>query len=167
MTTEDDFQQALDASPEDHQTRLVFADWLQERCDPRAEGYRAMGLGRAYPISVRMAVPPWRSKTAWIYGVVGNSIGARQRHCLLSVDWFKLIERGQGCGETWRRRLKRREAEDAAALAFAELPPERRAELLAATPVKPKRATRTTPAPPRSKARTRKKPAPRKGNVKK
>ena len=37
MTTEDDFQQALDANPDDHHTRLVFADWLQERGDPRAE----------------------------------------------------------------------------------------------------------------------------------
>lgn len=26
MTTEDDFQAALDAAPEDYQTRLVFAD---------------------------------------------------------------------------------------------------------------------------------------------
>ena len=31
MTTEDDFQAAPDASPDDWQTRLVFAAWLQER----------------------------------------------------------------------------------------------------------------------------------------
>lgn len=30
MTTEDDFQAVLDADPSDWQTRLVFADWLQE-----------------------------------------------------------------------------------------------------------------------------------------
>ncbi len=30
MTTEDDFQTALDAAPDDWQTRLVFADWLDE-----------------------------------------------------------------------------------------------------------------------------------------
>ena len=40
MTKEDDFQKALDAHPEDWQTRLVFADWLQERGDPRAEFLR-------------------------------------------------------------------------------------------------------------------------------
>lgn len=30
MTTEDDFQKHLDENPEDHHTRLVFADWLEE-----------------------------------------------------------------------------------------------------------------------------------------
>ena len=43
MTTEDDFQAALDANPNDWQTRLVFADWLDERGDVRASGYRALG----------------------------------------------------------------------------------------------------------------------------
>jgi uncharacterized protein (TIGR02996 family) len=44
VTTEEDFQNALDANPKDWQTRLVFADWLQERGDERAEGYPALGL---------------------------------------------------------------------------------------------------------------------------
>src|SRR5262249_14717448 len=44
VTTEDEFQQLLDANPEDRQTRLVFADWLQERNDPRAEGGRAIAV---------------------------------------------------------------------------------------------------------------------------
>ena len=35
MTTEDDFQTALDANPEDWQTRLVFADWLEDNGDPQ------------------------------------------------------------------------------------------------------------------------------------
>lgn len=134
MTTEDDFSAALDANPDDHHTRLVFADWLQERGDVRADGYRALGAGRVYPLSVRMGATPWRGKTAWVYGGATNSIGTHQRHCLLAVDWFKLIERGEGCDASWCRRLNRREAEDAAALAFAKLPPKRRAELLAATP---------------------------------
>lgn len=43
MTTEDDFQRMLDENPGDHTTRLVFADWLDERGDPRAAGYRALG----------------------------------------------------------------------------------------------------------------------------
>src|SRR5262245_22994715 len=51
MTTEDDFQNALDANPNEHHTRLVFADWLQERGDPRAEGYRALGRLRRVPTS--------------------------------------------------------------------------------------------------------------------
>lgn len=49
MTTEDDFQNQLDQCPEDHNTRLVFADWLDERNDPRGPGYRALGMCRVYP----------------------------------------------------------------------------------------------------------------------
>ena len=49
MTTEDDFHRALDANPDDWQTRLVFADWLDDRGDPRAEGYRALGHLRLCP----------------------------------------------------------------------------------------------------------------------
>ena len=52
MTSEDDFQAALDTSPDDWQTRLVFADWLQERGDPRAEGYRALAVHRRIPVGV-------------------------------------------------------------------------------------------------------------------
>lgn len=37
------FQAALDVDNLDHFTRLVFADWLEERGDIRAEGYRALG----------------------------------------------------------------------------------------------------------------------------
>jgi uncharacterized protein (TIGR02996 family) len=40
MTTEDAFLQAIFASPEDAETRLVFADWLEDRGDPRAEVVR-------------------------------------------------------------------------------------------------------------------------------
>jgi uncharacterized protein (TIGR02996 family) len=49
MTTEDDFQRDLDDDPSDHHTRTVLADWLEERGDERAEGYRALGLNRIYP----------------------------------------------------------------------------------------------------------------------
>ncbi len=38
MTTEEDFQAALDLHPDDWQTRLVFADWLQDRSDSPADG---------------------------------------------------------------------------------------------------------------------------------
>ena len=64
MTTEDDFQAALDTNPGDWQTRLVFADWLQERDDPRAEGYRALGLLRRAPARGR----PYESRTYEVWG---------------------------------------------------------------------------------------------------
>lgn len=52
MTTEDDFQNAIDASPDDWNARLVFADWLQEQGDPRAEGYRALGALKWCPFGL-------------------------------------------------------------------------------------------------------------------
>ena len=48
VTTGDDFQRRLDEHPDDFQTRPVFADWLEERGDPRAEGYRALGRFRMW-----------------------------------------------------------------------------------------------------------------------
>jgi uncharacterized protein (TIGR02996 family) len=34
MTTESEWQAALDLEPDSHITRLAFADWLEERGDP-------------------------------------------------------------------------------------------------------------------------------------
>lgn len=51
MTTEDDFQRAIDATPNDRMLRLVFADWLQERGDPRSDGYRALGTLTVWPMA--------------------------------------------------------------------------------------------------------------------
>jgi uncharacterized protein (TIGR02996 family) len=120
MTTEDDFQRKLDAHPEDWQTRLVFADWLDERGDPRAEGMRALGLHRMHPCD--LCNPP-----RWVFWN-GKEYGARSQGYYLSGDWFRLIA---GRGETlWARFKTRRKADDAAALAFAKLPAARRAELL-------------------------------------
>lgn len=115
MTTEDDFQNALDAQPDDWQTRLVFADWLQERGDPRAEGYRALGVNRCFPLYTSA------EQYRWIPGHMRGTVG----DCWLPWDWTEQIPDSN-------HRDSRREAEDAAALAFAQLPPERRAELLAA-----------------------------------
>lgn len=49
MTTEDDFQSILDAHPNDHVTRMVFADWLEEHEDARAIAYRVLGHFRRFP----------------------------------------------------------------------------------------------------------------------
>ena len=49
MNCEQDFQKALDANPTDATLRLVFADWLEEHDDPRAEGYRAVGFLQVLP----------------------------------------------------------------------------------------------------------------------
>src|SRR5690349_6519973 len=40
MTDEDAFIQAIVANPDDRTAKLVYADWLDERSDPRAEFLR-------------------------------------------------------------------------------------------------------------------------------
>jgi uncharacterized protein (TIGR02996 family) len=51
MQYEDDiaFQRAILANPADTTLKLVYADWLQDRADPRADYVRAQVEGRALP----------------------------------------------------------------------------------------------------------------------
>lgn len=115
MTTEEDFQAALDAHPEDWQTRLVFADWLEEQGDPRAEGYRALGVNGMHPMLLSS-----------LWGYLRGSL-RRPGAQWVPYDWHECW-RAPGGGEFFP---SRRAAEDAAALAFAKLPTARRNELLA------------------------------------
>ncbi len=91
MTDEDAFQAHLDANPEDHVTRLVFADWLQDHGDPRAEGYRALGALRRSPV---------RSGQHWFLGdndahFNSPEVKARYNPCLLPCEWLKGIAGGE------------------------------------------------------------------------
>ena len=127
MTTEDDFQRRLRYSPQDWQTRLVYADWLQERGDPRADGYRALGVLRKWPHKCQGQRDDWY----WLTRVSGQ-----RGHPILPDDWFAVLS--DGADVYWPEghdKIPRREAEDAAALAFAKLPAARRRELLAANEV--------------------------------
>ena len=127
MTTEDDFQRALDSNPEDWQTRLVFADWLQERGDPRADGYRALGVNRRVPDTRSTLMFRYTSAPAVSFGI------DPQHTYVLPLDWYKLADSEwdkSACGPFYK--VTRRAAEDTAALAFARLPAARRAELLTA-----------------------------------
>jgi uncharacterized protein (TIGR02996 family) len=142
VTTEDDFQKALDANPDDFQTKLVFADWLQERGDERAEGYRALGVQRLYPFQVKMAVGPWKNQTAWMFGTPSSSECPKAQQ--LPPDWFKKVARSEASDNWWCRFPSRRACEDAVAWAFSQLPAERRTELLAGPKPARKRAGRTT-----------------------
>jgi uncharacterized protein (TIGR02996 family) len=59
MTEEDALLQAISAEPEDDAPRLVYADWLEERGDPRGEFIRLeCALARADPNGPR-AAPLW------------------------------------------------------------------------------------------------------------
>ena len=119
MTTEDDFQAKLDADPTDWQTRLVFSDWLQEIGDPRADGYRALGLLRRSP----RHYPSYRHWTYWLKGSgwAGSELCATWWAALAGAIWKTAKDRSY---ET------RRGADDAAALAFSELKPSFRRRLL-------------------------------------
>ena len=126
MTTEDDFQNALDLRPEDWHTRLVFADWL----DPRASGYRAIAFLRRYPLHG----PDEERDTTWWH--TDPRADVTSWHNIIPEDWVALLPSGEGNKQFWPELTDtghvrtRRECENALALAFAQLPPERRAELL-------------------------------------
>ncbi len=138
-TTEDDFHRMLDANPEDHHTRLVFADWLQERNDPRAEGYRALGTLQKQPADLRQD----GYDDQWSYhNGEGTSRGGlvTQRHALPQT-WISQIVGGEwGKSQPFWAHVgrysggpdpkTRREAEDHAALAFGQLPPEEKERIL-------------------------------------
>jgi uncharacterized protein (TIGR02996 family) len=133
VTTEDDFQAALDANPEDWQTRLVFADWLQERGDARAEGYRAMGALGLFP---RLA-PTHPTRFGFTHPGNDRAPELKMEYAVLPHDWYDAAraahpEPPRHHNPWWVNLPTRREAENAAALAFAKLPADRRAELLAA-----------------------------------
>jgi uncharacterized protein (TIGR02996 family) len=147
VTTEDDFQSALDANPVDWQTRLVFADWLQERSDPRAEGYRALGVLRKRPFVCGFDNKP---KRAWVGVAWFARVGKGDRPEFgLPKDWFDAVE-GLGDDPRYRPRYfdesgplpnsQRRAIEDAITLAFSKLPPRRRATLLAVAAPRKRRA---------------------------
>lgn len=153
MTTEEDFQAALDANSQDWHTRRVFADWLDDRGDPRASGYRAMAQQMACPAGSR---GEGSGLGSW-HGERGRTPKtAFEANSVLPDDWFVALW-GEGAGEPYRmgnsdtpyefpgehkdRRelgfawpidgdVSRRDADDAAALAFLKLPEARRAELL-------------------------------------
>jgi uncharacterized protein (TIGR02996 family) len=131
VTTEDDFQSALDARPGNWRTRLALADFFHERGDPRGEGYRALGLLRLCPF-VDPALFWWTTLPANCC----PSQGVRGNGCSLPADWFELVDLSPNSdsfkplaqGDTT---ATRREVEDAAAVAFGKLPAQRQAELLA------------------------------------
>lgn len=125
MNDEDAFQAHLDAHPDDHTARLVFADLLEERGDPRAEGIRALG--------VLCLIPERDGRHHDWHCNPRRSQFVRQ----MPPDWILLIPgsrrvlyAGASTRDSRKGPKSRRTVEDAAALAFARLPDARRAELL-------------------------------------
>jgi uncharacterized protein (TIGR02996 family) len=165
VTSEDDFQAALDANPTDWQTRLVLADWLQERGDPRAGGYRALGVQRVCPSRIQMEGTPDEKDGEWLF-IFGNTANDSKKaiekwgQSFLPTVWFKKVtgRNKEDRNPWWRYFNTRREADDTAALAFATLAKAHRAKLLTPPPVEvpePAKTRKRKPAKPKTTARKR------------
>ncbi len=121
MTTEDDFQAQLDTNPEDHYTRLVFADWLEERDDPRSEGYRVMGQFRLSPQYQGNKSIHNFGCWYWRDTETGRSYKGHLRTC-----WYNAIVDHNKHKGFYIVFDTRRKADDAAALAYSTLSPARK-----------------------------------------
>ncbi len=118
------FQRAMDADRFERSTYLVFADWLQERGDPRAAGYRALG-------TLGLSPRHWMGEFKWYDG---------------SHQWVTNIDKESDLPDVWftlTRKMKRvsaacpfrtrRKALDAAARAWLLLTDAERATILSPT----------------------------------
>jgi len=63
VTTESAFQAALDAEPDNHALRGAFSDWLEERGDWRAAGYRWMSGNEKFANGSLVDGPYWSGIT--------------------------------------------------------------------------------------------------------
>lgn len=134
MNDEEAFQTALDANPDDHLTRAVFADWLDDRDDPRGPGYRELARRNLRPVLQPGPVGMWgwTVKNNWfIQCYMGGATVLKSRTVTqadvdkgrryvvagLPTEWFAMIE--SAC--RWKHYTTRRAAENAAARAWAEL----------------------------------------------
>jgi hypothetical protein len=120
--------------------------------------HRALGLHRRRPCGKGFAKPGYRSP------LVRHD--SRINYQLPSDWWEQIPATIYPEWVDWRVRDTRREAEDAAALAFAELPAERRTELLAGKGAEERAAKRKNKPRTQLRAKGEKKAKPKKGKKK-
>lgn len=138
MTTTADIEALhahLDAEPGDHTARLILADMLEEAGDVRAEGYRAMARHRMRPCHLRPC-PSDPTCDHWMWQLLPRRHVTSDGYTFDADspawgEWFRLFCPRLFGAHFGRRGGGRRAAEDAAALAFSQLPADRRRELLA------------------------------------
>lgn len=127
------FRAAIEADPADFTTRLVYADWLQDRDDPRADGWRATAACGLVPYH-------FESLRDWGMFKQGdrNSSGAPPRN-LVPADWFDAVDDGWGIEKVGPAFLHSARGSQvfgghtilaALVAAFGRLPAGRQAELL-------------------------------------
>lgn len=134
MTTEEDFRAMIDANPLDFGTLLVFADWLDDRDDSRAEAWRALGVQRVAVFDAENGkVPKWPAPERYTFG---DYRCGPDDHSLLPKDWFSQCVEIVGpdglnefLGGAWFGKPTAREGYDVVVAALLQLPAERRAEL--------------------------------------
>lgn len=119
MTEEDHFQAHLDRHPEDAVARMAFADWLDERGDPRGPGTRALGIiGRH---AIRILMPGVRDD--WSYYRHNANWGLPLYKNGLPVPWSRAVGNRHVAPS-------RRELDDTVALAFGTLDAEVQARII-------------------------------------
>lgn len=124
------FHVALDERPDEQTTRYTFADWLQDRDDDRAEGYRALArLGLV--LCDRYTGEPVRFMPQCGSRVFCHGRSKASAEYTLPADWFALMLYGKEESEgSCKLFPTRHAAEESAVAAFTKLPEERRAQLL-------------------------------------
>lgn len=136
MNEEAGFQAALDANPDDFQTRLAFADWLRERDDPRADGYQVMGELRMRPASDT-------DGEVWTFGSQSHTYETTVGWAILNKKWllpgswlvhmkkYHQLDWDYDVRPWWRREDSREKMENRAAIAFQLMPADERTAILA------------------------------------
>lgn len=120
------FTERLAAHPGDEAARIAYANWLDEhgRTEEAAQQRRTAPGHRVLAV---MGKEPWSSMGP---GFEWHEALGANKPCDLPDDWFRLLGWGED-GVPWAVYATRDAALAAAALAFANLPLERQAELRA------------------------------------
>lgn len=119
MTDELSFQRTLDADPSLWRVRLTFADWLEERGDPRAAGMRWLGMKRKWPVFLEHEW--WETFIGWNWAQAKNP--DQPDHAKIPATEKELVEL-----DLWRAFKTRADAENAFCLAYPALLAEHPAE---------------------------------------
>jgi uncharacterized protein (TIGR02996 family) len=101
MTGEQFFRSALDVRPEDMALRLLFAEWLEERGDYRAQGFRWMSRLGKWPFWLP-------SSRRWSWTHPANTF---PYHNHLSRELYDLLPEEND--SDWKKYVTLQEAEEA------------------------------------------------------
>jgi hypothetical protein len=118
MTDESAFVAMLDANPDDHVTRDLFAEWCEDVGDERQSGMRWLAANRKRPMHWR-----YERDNDWFWRQEGQEVGDGVTCNVLPAQIFLALA-GYFAPKTrivtysWRSYLTRQSAEDAFALAY-------------------------------------------------